>query len=71
MKKIKTSISLLPDTHARLTEQAVSEHRTISNMVESVIEKIFGIRSGEKIKTAVPDQYGDNAGAPHPAGEGK
>ena len=42
MAKIKTSITLNADTHARMLEQAAKEHRSISNMVESVIEKIFG-----------------------------
>ena len=42
MTKVKTSITLSPETHARLTQQAAREHRTISNMVERVIEKIFG-----------------------------
>ena len=47
MSKIKTSISLSPETHAVLTAQAAEEQRTVSNMVERVIEKVFGKSRGQ------------------------
>lgn len=54
MEKIKTSITLRADTHARLTQQAQAEHRTLSNMVESVIERIFGRPKKPRVATPIP-----------------